>query len=70
MRQKILMEYGTKDKDGDIVILKENIEEVSQKINELMDIENDVEVSMISLEDLEEYELNMEDIEAIQYMIK
>lgn len=70
MRQQILMEYGTEDKNGDIVVLKENIEEVSQKINDLMDIENDVEVSMISLEDLEGYELNMEDIEAIQYMIK
>ena len=70
MRQKILMEYGTKDKNGDIVVLRENIDEVSQKINELMDIESDIEVSMISLEDLEEYELNMEDIEAIQYMIK
>jgi hypothetical protein len=35
-----------------------------------MDIESDIEVNMVSLEDLEEYELNMEDIEAIQYMIK
>jgi hypothetical protein len=28
MRQKILMEYGTKDRNGDIVVLRENIDEV------------------------------------------
>ena len=33
MRQKILMEYGTKDKNGDIIVLRENIDEVNQKIN-------------------------------------
>lgn len=64
------MEYGTKDKQGDIVILKENVEEVNQKINELMDIESDIEIMKIPLEELEGYELNMEDIEGIQYMVK
>lgn len=64
------MEYGTRDKSGDIVVLKENIEEVNQKINELMDIESDIEIMKIPLEELEGYELNMEDIEGIQYMVK
>lgn len=70
MRQKILMEYGTKDKNGDIVVLRENIDEVNQKINELMDIDNLVDIIKISFEDIENYELNIEDIEGIQYMIK
>lgn len=70
MRQKILMEYGTKDKNGDIVVLRENIDEVNQKINELMDIDNLVDIIKISFEDIEDYELNIEDIEGIQYMIK
>ena len=70
MRQKILMEYGTRDKNGDIVVLKENIDEVNQKINELMNIDNLVDIIKISFEDIENYELNIEDIEGIRYMIK
>ena len=70
MRQKILMEYGTRDKNGDIVVLRENIDEVNQKINELMDIDNLVDITKISFEDIENYELNIEDIEGIRYMIK
>ena len=70
MRQKILMEYGTRDKNGDIVILRENIDEVNQKINELMDIDNLVDIIKISFEDIENYELNIENIEGIRYMIK
>ena len=64
------MEYGTKDKNGDIVVLKENIDEVNQKINELMNIDNLVDITKISFEDIENYEMNIEDIEGIQYMIK
>lgn len=70
MRQNILMEYGTKDKNGDIVVLKENIDEVNQKINELMNIDNLVDIIKIPFEDIEDYEMNIEDIEGIQYMIK
>lgn len=70
MRQKILMEYGTKDKNGDIVVLRKNIDEVNQKINELMDIDNLVDIIKIPFEDIENYELNIEDIEGIRYMIK
>ena len=70
MRQNILMQYGTKDKNGDIVVLRENIDEVNQKINELMDIENSIEIIKISLEELDLYEMHMENIEGIQYMIK
>lgn len=70
MRKKILMEYGTKDKNGDIVVLRENIDEVNQKINELMDIDNLVDIIKIPFEDIENYELNIEDIEGIRYMIK
>ena len=64
------MQYGTRDKNGDIVVLRENIDEVNQKINELMDIDNLVDIIKIPFEDIENYELNIEDIEGIRYMIK
>ena len=64
------MQYGTRDKNGDIIVLRENIDEVNQKINELMDIDNLVDIIKISFEDIENYELNIEDIEGIRYMIK
>lgn len=70
MRQKILLEYGTTDKNGDIIVLRENIDEVNQKINELMSIDNLIDITKISFEDIAGYELNIEDIEGIRYMIK
>lgn len=64
------MEYGTNDKNGGIIVLRENIDEVNQKINELMDIDNLVDITKISFEDIENYEMKIEDIEGIRYMIK
>ena len=70
LRQKILNDYGTRDKDGNIIVLKENIETVNNQINELMNFENFIDIVEISLDELEPYELNMEDIEGIRYIIK
>lgn len=64
------MEYGTNDKNGGIIVLRENIDEVNQKINELMSIDNLVDITKISFEDIENYEMKIEDIEGIRYMIK
>jgi len=43
LRRNILLEHGTID-GTDIIVPREYIDEVNKKINELMDIENDVKI--------------------------
>ena len=49
MRQDIIMEHGRLD-GKDIVVPNEYIDEVNKKINDLMEIENDVEITLIPIE--------------------
>lgn len=62
------MEYG-RINGKDIIVPKDKIDEVNQKINNLMEIENEVEIIKLDLEDFENQELNMEDIEGLMGMI-
>ncbi len=69
MRREILMEHGTIE-GTDIVVPKEFAREVNRKINDLMEIENDVHIILVPLEAFEETELNIEDIEGLMGMIQ
>ena len=68
MRRKIIMEHGQIDGE-DIIVPKEYVDETNQKINELMDIENDVEIIQVSTGAFGEQELNLEDMEGLMNMI-
>lgn len=68
MRQDIILEHGRLD-GKDIIVPNEYLDQVNAKIEELMNIENDVELTQIPIEMLEHYELNMEDIEGLKEMI-
>lgn len=69
MRQDIIMEHGRLD-GKDIVVPNEYIDEVNKKINDLMEIENDVEITLIPIEWFDDVELNMEDIEGLSKIIQ
>ena len=68
-RRKIIMEHGTLD-GKDIIVPNEYIDEVNEKINELMELENDVQVQQIPIELLEHYEFGMKDIEGLMPIIE
>lgn len=68
MRQDIILEHGRPD-GKNIVIPKEYIDETNEKIEELMNIENDIKLIQIPIDMLEHYELNIEDIDGIKEMI-
>lgn len=68
-RRKIIMEHGRLEGE-DIIVPKEFIDEVNQKINDLMNIENDVQVQQIPIELLEHYEFSMKDIEKLVPIIQ
>ena len=68
-RQKILLEYGTLEENGDIIIPREKIDEVNQKINELMEVETSVGIDKMPLDWLANYELSIDCIEALMPML-
>lgn len=68
MRQDIILEHGRLD-GKDIIVPNEYLDQVNTKIEELMNIENDVELTQIPIDMLEHYELNMEDIEGLKEII-
>ena len=69
LRRDIIMEYGRID-GKDIVVPNEYVDEVNKKVNDLMEIENDVEVIKVSVNLFANIELNMEDIEGLSGMIQ
>ena len=68
MRRKIVMEHGQVN-GQDIIIPKEYVDEVNKKINELMDVENDVEIIQVPTSAFGDQELNLEDMEGLMNMI-
>ena len=69
MRQEIIMEHGKVD-GNDIIVPNEYIDEVNRKVNELMELENDVQITQIPIQMLDQYQLNMEDIEGLMEIIR
>lgn len=69
MRREIVLTYGTSDGE-EIQIPKESIEELNSKIEELMNVENEVEIIQIPIEMLEKSEMSFEDIVGLTYMIQ
>ena len=68
-RQNILLEYGKQEENGDIVIPRDKLDEVNNKINELMDLESSLQIDQLCLTDLEGYELGMEQVSALMPML-
>ena len=69
LRRDIIMEYGRID-GKDIIVPNEYVDEVNKKVNDLMEIENDVEIMQVPINAFENLELNMEDIEGLSGMIQ
>ena len=69
MRRELVMNYGTTDGD-EIQIPKESMEELNSKVEELLNVENEVDIIQVPIEMLEKSEMNFEDIVGLTYMIQ
>ena len=67
-RRKIIMEHG-KLEGQDIIVPKEYLDDVNKKIEQLMELENDVLVQQIPIDLLEHYEFGIKDIEGLMPII-
>lgn len=72
LRQDIFNQFGTINEKGDMIIPKDQIETVTEKIDELMGMENPTKVLMIPFELLEETDnkLGLDDMAGLSYMIQ
>lgn len=68
MRRELVMNYGTTDGD-EIQIPKESMEELNSKVEELLNVENEVDIIQVPIEMLEKSEMSFEDIVGLTYMI-
>ena len=64
-RRQVLNEYGDIDKDGNLIIPKDKIDEINIKINDLMEMENNIQIQQMSINWLEGYELSVEETDAL-----
>lgn len=69
MRREIIMEHGKID-GNEITVPSEYVDEINQKIDDLMNIESDVKIKLIPIDLLDKYELSMEDIEGLKELIQ
>lgn len=71
LRQDIINEYATQQDNGDLLVPKLKIDEVNNKINELMGLQNDVRIWQISIEEFdgEGIELGLEDFNGLMHML-
>ena len=68
-RIKTIREFG-EEKDGQIQIPNEKVEEVNKEIAELFDIEQEINIFMVSFEDIKNLEFTSAEMSALLFMIE
>ena len=68
-RQKKFIEHGDFDEKGDIIVAKDEVEDLKKDLKELFEIDNEVKVSKIALEEFEESGLNFDIIDNLMPII-
>ena len=79
-KAKLVNKYGEKDKEGklkvgengNVSLKEEHIEDYNRDIKELLSIENEMDIHMITLDDLlnSDYNISPSELSAIDFMIE
>lgn len=70
-RQDIIAHYGTLDSENQkYVFNQEVIDQVNKELQDLLNVEIEVEISMLQLSDLENLEFTSKQMQALLFMIK
>lgn len=70
MRVSILQNYGANDENNNYIISKENIEVVEKELNDLLELEQDLNISVISIDAFGDVELTPAQMRVIMFMIE
>ena len=69
-RKDIISHYGESQEDGNFVIPKDKIADANKELEELSNLEHNVEITMLSVNDLENLELTTGELKSILFMIE
>lgn len=69
-RTRIIQNFGEEQENGKYFIPKERIDEAQNELGSLSDIEQEIDIYMISLEDIENLHFTLPQMEALMFMIK
>lgn len=69
-RSKIGKKYGNLNKEGGYQILPENLELAEKELSQLSEIEELIDIKTISLKDLEQEKLSLNQIHFLMFMIE
>lgn len=69
-RKDIIDHYGESQEDGNFVIPKDKIADANKELEELSNLEHNVEITMLSINDLENLELTTGELKSIMFMIE
>lgn len=68
-RDDLVRKYGAPQEDGTYTVPQENIGQFQEEINQLANIENQVELTKVSLSELSSLNLSMSELQAIMPII-
>lgn len=69
-RADIIKYYGEPDEKGQVTISRDKIQEANRELQELGDIKQEIELNMLSLEDLAQLKLSTGELKSIMFMIE
>ena len=69
-RQELMLKYGELQENGDIIIKKDLVDVVQAKLDEIMKIETNVQVTPILITDFDKLQLTLEDIEGLMPILE
>lgn len=69
-QRKLWEKYGSPNEEGHLVVSKDKISDLEKENDELMEIETIVNITKISIEQLEECKINLDQMLKIYYMIE
>lgn len=69
-RNAIILEFGSPDEEGRVTISQDKISEANKEIYDLFSIKQEINVDLISLESIENYNFTMDQMEALMFMIE
>lgn len=69
-RAKIIMNFGTLEEDDKYYIPQEKLSIAQQELLDLLKIEQEVEIHLISIDDIENLQFTFPQMEVLMFMIK
>ena len=71
VRVSILKQYADLSEDGEYYVFREDTKTIAtEKLRDLSELQQEVNISMITLEDLKDISLTKDEIDAIMFMIQ